>query len=157
MRTCHRLIQPVLDSYRWAILVLVALLASGCGGDDAPGPASELRPVSGLVLVGGKPAAGVDVQLHPLNRSNDADAPRPYGSTDAEGRFRLRLGEAEEGAPAGQYTVTLSWPAGVGGADRLGSAFAEPGGSGLVAVIEEGTTELPPFEVGDAGRMGRSP
>lgn len=60
------------------------------------------------------------------------------------------MGEGGEGAPSGQYVATLVWPARGRGADRLGGAFAVPEGSGLTALIEEATTELPPFEVGSA-------
>ena len=109
--------------------------------------------------MGGKPAAGVEVRLYPINRSYDADAPHPYATTDSEGKFQLRLKEGQEGAPAGQYLVTLTWPAGRSGSDRLGGAFAEPEGSGLIAIVADGPTDLPPFEIGARARGpgGRGP
>jgi hypothetical protein len=131
--------------------MIVGLIA-GCGDGDVPAGDAALHSVTGQVRVGGKPAAGVMVRLHPLNRSGDPEAPHPYGTTDAEGRFRLRTGEAEGGAPAGQYVATLTWATGPRGVDRLGGAYAEPDGSGLGAVVEDGPTELPPFEVDPPGR-----
>ena len=102
-------------------------------GTDSPTAGTGLHPVAGRVLVGGKPAEGVEVRLHPLNRFQDAGAPRPHSTTDREGRFKLRTGDGPEGAPDGSYVVTLVWPSGRGGTDRLGGAFAEPDGSGLTA------------------------
>ncbi len=131
-------------------LGLAALLAAGCGADPGPAGPATLHPVSGRVTIGGKPAAGVEVRLHPLNRYHDDAAPRPHATTDRDGRFRLRTGEGHEGAPSGQYVATLVWPAGRGGADRLGGAYAEPEGTGLTALIEDATTELPPFDLGPA-------
>lgn len=123
---------------------------ASCGGASRPAAESGLHPVSGRVTVRGKPAAGVEVCLFPLNRYYDSTAPRPAATTDKDGRFRLKTGGDREGAPNGQYVATLVWPAGRAGADRLGGVFAEPEGSGLTALIEESTTELPPFEVGTA-------
>jgi hypothetical protein len=134
---------------------LVALTAAACSKGPGPAPsASALHPVGGRVLVGGKPAEGVQVTLYPLNHYHDADAPHPYGTTDGDGRFHLHTGADQEGAPNGQYVATLVWPTGAGGPDRLGGAFAEPSGTGLTAVIEDATTDLPAFEVAAGAAKG---
>lgn len=145
------------DPHRWAAVwvALTTVALSSCEEALQPTNPSALQPVAGKVLVDGKPDTGVEVRLYPLNRSNDVDAPHPHGTTDKEGRFQLRTGETGKGAPAGPYLVTLVWPAGRGGADQLGDAFAEPDGSGLTALIDEKTTELPTFEVSAARRRGR--
>lgn len=129
------------------LLALGALPIGACSSTSGPTADSPSHPVEGRVTVDGRPAAGVEVRLHPLNRSNDESAPRPQGTTDKDGRFRLGTGAGRDGAPSGQYLVTLAWP-GPGGADRLKGTYAEPGGSGLTAIIEDSTTELPTFEVG---------
>jgi hypothetical protein len=134
---------------------LVALTVGACSKGPGPAPsASALHPVAGRVLVGGKPAEGVRVMLYPLNHYHDADAPHPYGTTDEDGQFRLRMADDREGAPNGQYVATLVWPTGTGGPDRLGGAFAEPSGTGLIALIEDGTTDLPAFEVAAGAAKG---
>jgi hypothetical protein len=136
----------------WGSLVAVSL--PECGQPAAPTTDSPAHPVGGRVMVDGKPAAGVEVHLYPLNRYREAGVARPRGTTDRDGGFRLVTGEGKEGAPSGQYHVTLVWPAGGGGADRFGGAYAEPDGSGLTALIDDGTAELPTFNV-SAGRRGR--
>lgn len=103
----------------------------------------------------GKAAAGVVVRLYPLNEARGPAAPRPSGTTGADGVFRLRMDDGHEGAPEGQYRVGLEWPAGKGGADRLDESFADPEGSGLTAVIDGTTSELPPFAVPSRQRRGR--
>lgn len=139
-----------------AVLTIgVGLLALvSCGEDAPPSAESPLRPVSGRVIMGGQPAEGVMVRLHPLNHVHEAGVPHPFGETDSEGVFPLGLDDGRQGAPAGQYLVTLEWPAAAGGGDRLGGVYAEPDGSGLTAVIDDSTTELPPFEVPAPGRSG---
>lgn len=128
------------------LLLTLAVLPVGACGKPPVTRGSPLHPVAGRVTIGGRPAAGVQVRLHPLNRALDPDAPRPEGITDGDGRFRLRTGGVRDGAPAGPYVVTLVWPV-AGGADRLGGSFAEPDGSGITAIVEETTEELPPFAI----------
>jgi hypothetical protein len=82
-----------------------------------------------------------------LNHVHDSEVPHPHATTGKDGRYQLRTGRDGEGAPIGQYVVTLTWPVGNGGADRFRGAFTDPDGSGLTAVIEHTTTELPPFEL----------
>lgn len=129
--------------------LLLPLFVCSCGDDASRDPA--LYPVSGQVVVDGKPAEGVVVRLHLLNHYRDPDAPRPFATTDASGRFQLKMEQGEPGAPAGQYVATFLWPATAGGKDRLAGAFAEPGESGFVAIVEESPVELPPFAL----RMNR--
>ncbi|OJW18791.1 MAG: hypothetical protein BGO49_17355 [Planctomycetales bacterium 71-10] len=133
---------------RFTRLTILALLGpAGCGQADAPVGSASLRSVSGRVTSGGRPAAGVEVRLHPLNRANDPSAPKPVGVTDKEGRYTLRTGDAE-GTPDGPYQVSLTWPSGRGNSDRFGGAFEDPQGSGLTAEIDAGTSEIPDFEIG---------
>jgi hypothetical protein len=64
-------------------------------------------PVSGSVTYEGKAAAGAVVVLHPA--SGTATADRPRGKADATGAFTLTTFSAGDGAPAGEYAVTLEW------------------------------------------------
>ncbi|WP_406694022.1 hypothetical protein V5E97_23555 [Singulisphaera sp. Ch08] len=129
--------------------LLLPLLVCACGSETSGDRA--LYPVSGQVVVDGKPAEGVVVQFHLLNHYRDPDAPRPSATTDATGRFQMKMDEGKQGAPAGQYVATFLWPAAVGGKDKLASAFAEPEESGYIAIVENQPVELPPFAI----RMNR--
>lgn len=132
------------------LAVVLAIAGTSCRRSVPPAPSGEPQPVSGHVLVDGRPVADVVVQLHPLNHAHDAKAPRPVGETDAEGRFVLRMPDGRVGAPVGSYHVSLTWPAAPGGADRLKGVYEEPEASGIVADIDADTTEIPPIRVGSS-------
>jgi hypothetical protein len=129
-------------------LLALFLCAVACGrnpyGDHPP------HPVSGRVLVNGKPADGADVTFYHV----DDWGPKtivPVARTDEEGRFALSTYDPEDGAPVGGYQVEITWPAYRHGRDigpdRLGNKYAKRGTSGLTASIDEHTRELPPFDL----------
>ncbi len=73
----------------------------GCSGSDGAPP---LHPVTGTLVVGGKPLENVTVQLTPVDLNSTA---RPaLGKTDAEGKFTI-LTNGDRGATAGKYKVVL--------------------------------------------------
>jgi len=119
---------------------------AGCGTN---GP--ELHPVKGTVLVNKKAAAHATVVLHPVNPTTP-DAPKPRGKVNADGSFTLTTHTEGDGAPAGDYRVTVEqWLAGARAddppANRLPAKFANPTTSGLTATIAVGTTELKAIEI----------
>src|SRR5262245_38294847 len=75
----------------------------GCGGAR-----TTVYPVTGQVLVKGKPADGAFLVFHPTGGGHK-DTPRPYATADAGGTFRLTTYESGDGAPAGSYRVTVVW------------------------------------------------
>jgi hypothetical protein len=127
--------------------VVVAFLLVGCGN---PGQTRiAVYPVEGKVLVGGIPAANAHVTFHPT-----ADgAPIPVGRTGPDGTFTLTTFTAGDGAPAGEYVVTVVWPndsilrdecADVTTHDRLNNAYTDPAKRRLVVTVrpESNTVEL---------------
>ena len=82
----------------------------------------------------------MQVFFHPLDASQRGI---PRGVTDAEGRFQLRTYHDGDGAPAGEYTVTVYWPdvrPKVSAddqlpPDRLDERFANPKNSSLRATV----------------------
>src|SRR4051812_645519 len=93
---------------RLARLLLLGLSCVCCGG-AAPGPPRPVSPVRGSGLGAGKPAVKALVIFHPLNDA-DAKAPRPTGEVAADGSFALSTHTTGDGAPAGEYAVTVLWP-----------------------------------------------
>src|SRR5207249_8533874 len=83
---------------------LVALSVVGCGSDGR----KPVYPAKGQVLVTGKPAQYAQVALHPLNPA-DKDAPHPTANVGPDGTFVLTTYQAQDGAPAGEYAVTVQW------------------------------------------------
>ena len=68
-------------------------------------------PVTGTVLVDGKPADGAMVIFCPINPGPEIEQLRPSGKTDATGAFALMTFESGDGAPAADYKVLVKWPA----------------------------------------------
>ena len=136
------------------IVIGLAVLSSGCGGETSPKP---VFPVSGKVLVDGKPAAHATVILHPVGESGP-DVVRPRAQVGPDGTFTVSTYGSGDGAPAGEYAVTVEWwltnaAAGKGRGDdlppanRLPARYASAASSGLKATVGEGATELEAFRL----------
>ena len=84
-----------------ATVLLLVLMTAGCGK-----PA--LVPATGVVTVGGNPAAEVRVFFWP-DPAPSQTPPSRLGTaiTDAEGKFRIACADGE-GIEAGSYRVTFS-------------------------------------------------
>ena len=78
------------------------LLLSGCGGETGP----RCHPVEGKVLYQNQPLAEGMVVFHPLANPSES-YPQPIGTTDAAGRFVLTTFKSGDGAPAGEYAITI--------------------------------------------------
>ena len=129
------------------VALLLTLVALGCGSAETRVP---VHPVKGSVKVNGKPASKAVVVFHPL--AGDAKAPNPTGEVGEDGTFTLGTYSAADGAPAGDYAVTVTWPTGsstIGGDagtdDRLEGRYANPKTSALKATVAAGPTDLTPF------------
>jgi hypothetical protein len=122
----------------------------------------KVSPVEGQVLFHGQPAAGAIVVFHPRLPSADRalEAVHPMGIVGEDGSFTLSSFGAEDGAPPGEYVVTITWPfqsppatktAGQpkkgGHADRLKGRYNNSARSPLRARVEEGKNYLHPFEI----------
>jgi hypothetical protein len=116
--------------------------------------------VTGTVTVDSKPADAAVVIFCPTDGSEKLNRERPFGKTDSSGKFELTTFIANDGAPSGQYKVIIRWPGpkkaaaadddssrGSGRFDRLNGKYFNPQQSGLTAVVADGPTELPPFEL----------
>lgn len=131
--------------------VSVALACTSCGkSDDGRTP---VYPVTGKVVVNGEPANNAQVFLHPQDASLKLF---PHGRVDSDGSFQLSTYELNDGAPAGDYRVTIVWqdPAPPGsapdapqGPDRLKGNYRDVARSKLRAQVEEQANELEPFNI----------
>jgi len=129
-----------------AALAAGLIACASCAKRDSRVP---VYPVRGQVLVGDKPARNAFVVFHP----EGADGPqalRPYGHAAADGSFKLTTFEADDGAPAGEYQVSVVWLADVGGEDppdQLKGRYRNPSSSRLKATVKEQPNELTPFKL----------
>jgi hypothetical protein len=131
---------------------LILVLLAGCGG-PAPSPGPVPYPVRGQVVYSGQPAAGFRVAFYPLQQWQGPQF-APSGITDANGEFQLRSFTENDGAPAGEYAVTFTWPQEVSTGDpddaprivdRLHGALSRPEQSKFHATVHEGDNKLEPF------------
>src|SRR5437870_521007 len=83
------------------LLPVVAVVCAGC---SKSGP--TLYPVRGKILFEGQPVRGATLVLHPLGNS-DPNAIKPRAFVDREGAFEVFTYAAGDGAPAGEYAVTV--------------------------------------------------
>jgi uncharacterized protein (TIGR03000 family) len=126
-------------------------------GRPAPGPGTpppaaagkpKLYPVHGRVVVDGKPAGGAVVALAPTDA---AMTDRPAAVTKEDGSFALATFKDNDGAPAGEYVVTVVWPTKADGAarpeDRLKNRYGDATKSSLRATVKPQDNELPPLEL----------
>lgn len=94
--------------------VLALLIAAGCGGRDAE-YRFDVHPVSGTVQYQGKPLPGAIVRFH---AKDPAKVTVPAGQegppvmltteTNPDGTFTMSTYVADDGIPAGDYTVTVA-------------------------------------------------
>lgn len=82
--------------------VAVAALACGCG----EGARRPVYPVSGRLIIAGRPAARAQIAFHPLDTRQIS---RPVAITEPDGSFQLMTYAAADGAPQGEYVVTIFW------------------------------------------------
>jgi hypothetical protein len=133
-------------------LALLALAGSSCSKLSR----RVCHPVEGKVFFQGQPAAGALVFFHPTGAHDPKDEYfEPAGVVEADGRFRLMTYETEEGAPAGEYTVTVTWrQSGVKGDEELLDAWPQryesAVTSGLRARVQDSPTQLEPFQLTNA-------
>ena len=132
---------------RLCVFCLCLCLASCSNkyGDHPP------YPTSGQILVDGQPAPkGLQVTF--FHEGDWGDKPIvPMALTDDEGKFEMTTYGTHDGAPAGDYKVTVEWPAyrrgRNRGPDKFGGTYAKKETSVLTAHVEKGSNKLPPFEL----------
>lgn len=129
-----------------AILVLTA--AIGCSGQSHP----KLHDVRGAATFQRKPAAKAVVVLRPVSQ-DAAGKLLPHGEVQADGTFRIGTFADGDGAPAGEYRVTITWPESraepdgveIASGDRLKGRFNDPAKSKWTIQVREGSNVLEPF------------
>ena len=85
------------------LLLCCIFIVSGCGKKTG---LDGLYPVKGKLTLDGVPVEGVTINLTPGSVSNET---RPAtGLTDANGEFKIRTLDPDDGAYPGEYYVTLT-------------------------------------------------
>jgi hypothetical protein len=86
-----------------AMLALLAVLVLSCGGARR----KPVYPVRGQVFAGkDQPAAGALIVFHPVAED---DPNKPRALVEEDGSFSLTTYDKGDGAPEGEYVVTIEW------------------------------------------------
>jgi hypothetical protein len=126
----------------------LALAGISCSRSDRV----PVYPVQGSVVLDGRPLAYAFVVFHPEDSSTGTDL-HPHAQADAEGEFLLSTYDNGDGAPAGEYRVTIEKYRAPSEADDsppmnlLPRRYAKPASSHLTAHVEPGDNDLPPFHL----------
>lgn len=86
------------------VWVFGVVTLAGCGSGSKP--VEELVPASGIVLIGGKAEAGIQVNFTPTK--DNAKSHGGSAVTDDSGEFQVRNYMNRSGVPVGEYIVTFS-------------------------------------------------
>ena len=126
----------------------LALALVGCS--KRPGDRGTLYPAEGQVFLDKEPLVGALVVLYPQGLS-DAKAVASRAQTSPDGRFRVSTFGTADGAPEGEYAVTvIHYPMQkqsdggyAAGPNDLPKKYASPTTSDLRVQIGEGKSTLP--------------
>jgi hypothetical protein len=112
-----------------------------------------VHPAVGTLTVKGQPAPGAFVTLHPKTKFGE-DVPPPRANVDKNGSYKLTTFSGNDGAPEGEYTVTVRWYKPIKqGADLLQgpnvipAKYTRPESSDLTVRIAAGDNSLPPIKL----------
>jgi hypothetical protein len=140
---------------RWAGFLLVCCAALALAGGAGCGSRRTVYPVSGQVFAGKdkKPATGAMVVFHPV-KEDGGPVYKPNGVVDDNGHFSLTTYAQGDGAPPGEYIVTLEWAPARQSAlkadskDLLKGAYSDPKNPKLPRfTVQSGTNEVPVIQL----------
>ena len=152
-------------SGQWFGIVAIALVCVSCTkAPDRP----KVTKVSGQVFVENKPAKGALITLVPMQAPEEVAKSWKFGypraTVGADGKFQVSTYELGDGAPPGEYRLTIIWPVMemVEGPDgelvegekpvfppqnRINTKYSEPGQTPLNIKVEEKPLEIPKYEL----------
>lgn len=123
----------------------------GCGSGDGI-TRLPVHPVEGAITRDGKPLANAFVALHP--KTSDARAITARGQTDSNGKFQVTTYDSNDGAPEGEYAVTVQYyellqngTSSEPGPNVLNPKISSPHQTDIVVKVASGANQLPAIEV----------
>ncbi|WP_425614263.1 hypothetical protein NA78x_004128 [Anatilimnocola sp. NA78] len=119
----------------------------------------QFIPVRGELFYQAKPASGAMVQFTPTANATSEAWPSGYprGEVKADGSFEIGTENSADGAPVGEYIVTVTWMVTPGGAvasdpeaatvDKFQGKYQNPAKSELKATVTPLPTTLPRIDL----------
>jgi hypothetical protein len=129
-------------------VALLGLICSSCSKNEH----LPVYSVQGQVLVDGKPAEQAVVALHSLDEDPIKHRISPTGVVDASGNFSLSTYAMGDGAPAGDYGVSIIWRKPTVRSDEdqpdlLPTHYRNAATSGIRVKVQQGSNQLEPFRL----------
>jgi len=131
---------PIRKAAFVCLVAFFVLCPTGCQGGRKP-----VYPVHGKVTdKDNKPAVGAVVMFNPVP-NDDPQANKPNAVVGEDGTFGLQTYERDDGAPAGEYVLTIEWrtqntksfgPNKLG-EDQLKGRYSDPKTSKLKFTVEK--------------------
>jgi hypothetical protein len=134
-----------------AAFATFTLAAVGCGG-KAEAERVPVYPVEGAITFRGQPMPGAFIVLHPMTPNEKAPAPR--AEVTKEGALRVSTYNAGDGAPEGEYVLTIQWNKlvkngndVVAGPNVIPPKYSKPETSGIVVQVAAAPNTLQPIKL----------
>jgi hypothetical protein len=132
-----------------AIMLAALIILPGIGCSKADSHVA-VYPVKGTIQYQGKPINGAFVTLEP--KTAVEGVPGPRATVQQDGTFALSTFNGGDGAPEGEYTLTVQWYKPVvrnnelvGGPNALPPKYASAKTSGLIVSVAAGENQLKPI------------
>jgi hypothetical protein len=139
---------------RWASISLIVLAISplfGCGKVETNRTA--VHPVRGEIKFQNQIPVGAFVALHPKT-SSDSSVPNPRATVATDGTFTLSTYDGQDGAPEGDYVLTVQWykPVREGaemtsGPNVIPTKYSSPRTSDIVVHVASGENQIKSIKI----------
>ena len=142
-------------NFQWSVAsVLLAGAVAFWFWPSGPSRPVAVHPVKGKAVMAGTPMAGAHLVLYPGPDSKIPVGITSRGTVDDDGTFELTTFDHKDGAPSGEFVVTVVWskPVIVDGETQSGpslvsTVYSKPDSSPLRIKITADAKELAAIEV----------
>jgi hypothetical protein len=136
-------------------MAVLAVVAAFAGCSEGSGSKVPVFPVKGTVQFEGEPAAGAFVVFHPKAPAKPGEeTPRSTAQVQPDGTFELTTASQADGAPVGEYAVTVQWTKPikqgndtVAGPNVIPPVYGKPDTTPLKATVKDAPNQLDPFTI----------
>ena len=136
----------------WSSCLLLIAVNSGCEKRIKRLPVYQ---VSGQILVNGQPAEHAQISLQPIKTPAKGERVIiPNAVALADGTFNVGTYTGSDGAPAGEYSITVTWPTvtveggeEIFGLDRLKGLYRLPDNPLPKFTVQERDSEIPTIDI----------
>lgn len=132
-------------------IALCALAFSGCS--EAKSDRATVYSTKGSITFKGEPAFGAMVGLHPKTPL-PAGVPNPRANVGKDGSFAISTYDSGDGAPEGEYILTVSWYKLLkegndvrSGPNVIPSKYTKPATSDIVVKVAAGENSIPAIQL----------